>query len=216
MVTLEDVKGFLGIELSNTSHDSFLLSQISVVSDSVEGYCNRKFKLGTYAQFFYREDFHTPVYRIPLHNFPIVSLVSIEEADSDDSLNWNVINNYRLHKETGTLSSNEAFFRSGKILKITYSSGFAVIPPLISHVIFSIVEERFNRKVSGVSLNFGADVQRISIPGSIAIDFDYTLSHNERKSTYGLILGNFLNVLDPYRSERVIIGASKLSYIESL
>lgn len=216
MITLTQMKSFLNLSLVDTTFDTFLESQIAVVSEAVEGYCNRKFSLASYAEYFFKEDFSETPYKIQTRQFPIVDLQSIQVSDSEDSLTWGDISSYRLHKSSGTINSQEALFRSGRVLKLTYSAGFPTIPAIISHVIYSIVEERYNKKVSGVSLNFGSDVQRISIPGSIAIDFDYSLNQNERKSAYGVILGNFLNVLDPFRSERTVSGQSKLSYLESL
>jgi hypothetical protein len=216
MLTLSQMKNFLNISLVDTTFDTFLETQISVVSEAVEGYCNRKFSLRSYVEYFFREDFSETTYKIQARQFPIVSLQSLQVSDSEDSLTWEGIASYRLHKPSGIINSQEGLFRSGRVLKMTYSAGYAEIPAIISHVIYSIVEERYNKKVSGVSLNFGSDVQRISIPGSIAIDFDYSLNQNERKSAYGVILGNFLNVLDPFRSERVVSGPSKLSYLESL
>ena len=76
--------------------------------------------------------------------------------------------------------------------------------------------ERYNKKSSGVDLNFGSDVQRVSIPGAISIDFDYSLSNNERKSAYGVILGSNSNILDDWRSERSVIGSGKLEYVEAV
>jgi hypothetical protein len=77
----------------------------------------------------------------------------------------------------------------------------------------SIIEERYNKKKSGISLNFGSDVQRVSIAGTISVDFDYSLQSNERVSAYGTILGNYINVLDQYRSERVLTGSGMITYV---
>jgi hypothetical protein len=174
------MKNFLNISLVDTTFDTFLETQISVVSEAVEGYCNRKFSLRSYVEYFFREDFSETTYKIQARQFPIVSLQSLQVSDSEDSLTWEGIASYRLHKPSGIINSQEGLFRSGRVLKMTYSAGYA------------------------------------EIPGSIAIDFDYSLNQNERKSAYGVILGNFLNVLDPFRSERVVSGPSKLSYLESL
>ena len=87
------------------------------------------------------------------------------------------------------------------------------MPTTIQYVVKAIVEERYNKKLSGVSLNFGSDVQRISIPGTISIDFDYTLTSNDRVNAFGNLLGSYLNLLDFYRSERAILGASRLNYV---
>jgi len=95
-------------------------------------------------------------------------------------------------------------------------AGYATIPTIILTVLDSLVQERYNKKVAGVDLNFGSDVQRVSIPGTISIDFDYSLSNNERKSSYGSIIGSYANILDDWRSERSVVGNSTLQFVEAL
>jgi predicted nucleotidyltransferase len=209
------MKDFLGIGSSDTSEDTFLQLQISIVSDAIEGYCNRKFLEKNYIQYFFKIDFDCPVKKIFLQNYPLKVLASLSESDSENSSNWASVTNFRFHNPSGTISSFDSFFRSGSVIKVEYTAGYSELPPLIKGVIFSLVKERYSKKKNNIDLEFGADVQRISIPGAIAIDFDYTLSHNERKSTFGVILGNYLNVLDAFRSERVF-GSSKLSYVEEV
>ena len=211
MVALEDVKNYLGI--SGTDHDVFLSLQVSIISEAIEGYCNRRFSLSDYEQTFYAQDF-LKSYEVLLYHFPVTQVSSVVESSTED--NWTPITGHRVHKPSGTLSLSSGFFKTGKILKVSYSAGFSEIPAIISHVLLSLIQERFNKRSSGVDLNFGSDVQRISIPGAISIDFDYSLNQNERKSAYGVLLGNYLNVLDPFRSERTISGSSKLAYVEEV
>ena len=217
MITLNEMKSFLGIDPSDNSDDSFLQLQISIISDAVEGYCNRKFLQKNYIQYFFKEDFNPQkVTKLFLQNYPLKSISSLKESDSENSSDWNSVSNYRFHNPSGTITTQDYFFRCGKVLKVEYSAGFSELPPLIKGVILSLVKERYSKKKNNIDLEFGADVQRISIPGAIAIDFDYTLSHNERKSAYGVLLGNYLNVLDAFRSERVVVGSSKLAYVEEV
>jgi len=98
-------------------------------------------------------------------------------------------------------------------LEVEYTAGYSDIPSVIEDVVFNVVEQRYNKKASGVALSFGNDVQRVSIPGVMSVDFDYTLQANERQSKYGMILGNYGNVLDPWRSERALIGEIKDNYV---
>jgi hypothetical protein len=142
-----------------------------------------------------------------LFHFPLVSVTSIVEDGSTLSPS-----EYRVHLPTGIILKEDGFFYAKQTV-VTYSAGFATLPSPVKSVVTSVVEERYNKKSSGVNLNFGSDVQRISIPGAISIDFDYSLSNNDRKTPFGLILGNHLNVLDHYRSERAIAGSGKLVYI---
>ena len=114
----------------------------------------------------------------------------------------------------GRVISTEDYFFAGEETVIEYDAGYATIPSAILSVLDSLVGERYNKKSSGVDLNFGSDVQRISIPGTISLDFDYSLSNNERKSAYGSILGNNANILDDWRSDRAVLGSDKLIYVE--
>jgi hypothetical protein len=218
LVTLNEMKAYLGLS-STTEFDAFLTTQITIVSDAIEQYCNRKFEQADYLQTFYREDFsHDDQLKIvPLAMYPVVDLVEVvQKVNESDSIGVE-IEEYRVHKPTGILHKNNcsgSFFSVGDILEVTYSAGYAEIPALITSVVYSIVQERYNKKVNGIDLNFGSDIQRISIPGTIGIDFDYSLQNNERKTHFGSILGNHVNVIDTFRSEQAIIGSVRITYVD--
>lgn len=207
LATLAEVKARLNI--SGTTDDAFLTTQIAMISDTIEAYCRRVFTETDYIQTFYRGDY-TPAAILELFHFPLTAVASIEE----DSVVLDTAN-YRIHKPTGRITRTDcnAFFRAEETV-ISYTAGFEDIPSIILAVLDSLVQERYNKKTSGVNLNFGSDVQSISIPGAISIDFDYSLNNNDRKSDFGAILGSNLNLLDQFRSERAILGDSKLTYIE--
>jgi len=207
LVSLSDMKTYLGEGTS--TYDTFLTEQLQLVSDTVEAYCRRKFEQDDYVQTFYTDDYRK-MGEIELYHYPVSSIASIDV----DGVALDVAN-YRLHKPTGTIIFKYGF-PCGEVIEVTYTAGFlaANLPTPILAAVKSLVEERYNRKKSGIALNFGSDVQRISIPGAIAIDFDYTLNNNDRKNTFGLILGAQLNVLDFYRSERVIVGGGEIKYVE--
>lgn len=205
--TLSNVKSRLGI--SGNNHDDFLTQQIQLVSDVIENYCRRKFLTANYRQTFYKEDYEKSRV-LELYHFPVTSIISIEvdgeEMDEES---------YRLHGPTGIVKAiNGGYFFWAEETVVEYTAGYATCPVPVLAVLDAVVGERYNKKISGVDLNFGSDVQRISIPGAISIDFDYTLSNNERKSAYGVILGNNVNILDDYRSERAVIGSGNLERIE--
>ncbi len=205
--TLANVKTRLGI--TGTTYDTFLTAQITLVSDVIEAYCRRKFTTATWKQNIYRED-SSPAVRFTLFHFPVQSITTLKEDGTTLSAD-----NFRINKPSGTITGidGKSFF-SAKDTEITYVAGYTTIPSPILDVLDSVVQERYNKKTSGVSLDFGSDVQRISIPGVISIDFDYSLANNERTATYGVILGSKANILDDYRSERAIIGSGKLEYVE--
>ena len=204
--TLSNVKARLGI--TETSLDSFLTSQINLISDTIEAYCRRSFTEKEFIQTFYRDE-NSPSNILELFHFPVIEVSSIvEDLEDVDEEGW------RLHGPTGRIIRTDGRFHYAEETVVTYTAGYEVIPSPILSVLDSLVQERYNKKNSGVDLNFGSDVQRISIPGAISIDFDYTLNNNERKSAFGTILGNNLNILDNYRSERAILGSGRLEYVE--
>ena len=208
LVTLSDMKSYLGLTV--TTYDAFLNEQLTFISDVVEAYCRRKFAETSYIQTFYGDDHYNSKFgELPLFHYPLTEVTSAELDEVD------VLADLRIHSPTAIIKRNSGLFTAGdSVLVVEYSAGYTEIPSVIQGVVKSIVEERYNKKISGVNLNFGSDIQRISIPGSISIDFDYTLANNERKSAYGTIIGNQANVLDDWRSERSVIGSGKLEYVE--
>lgn len=215
MLTIAEIKDYLSI--TNTSYDSFLTTQEQIISEAIEGYCGRVFAARNYMQTFYERDFSgLPNNELNLFFYPVTTLTSVVEK-TDGTLVKTITADILPHLSSGNLrilpsADCPSFFGYGNEVVVTYSAGYAAIPGPIKSVLLSLLEERYNKKINGVSLNFGSDVQRISIPGTISIDFDYSLQANERATAFGVILGNYVNVLDAYRSERSVIGSGKISY----
>lgn len=206
LVTLADMKTFLGIT-SNT-YDTFLTEQISLVSEAIEAYCRRSFNVATYQQTYYKSDY-PPGPNILTYHYPVKTLTSIVE----DGVTL-ASTEYRVNKPTGIITrKNYCNFFIADETVVTYDAGYDLLPEPIKSVVYSIVQERYNKKTIGIDLNFGSDVQRISIPGAISIDYDYSLNANERANAFGAILGTQINVLDYYRSSRAIVGEGKLIYL---
>ncbi|RTL04480.1 phage gp6-like head-tail connector protein [Candidatus Dependentiae bacterium] len=208
LATLAEVKSYLGE--TTTTYDAFLTQQITMISEAIEQYCQRTFLEDTYVQTYYKDDFTTLPAKLPLYHYPVATISQVKQ---DDAIVTEVP---RLHKPTGMMVSADRFFLGYKTLEITYTAGFLVadVPSPIKNVVYALCEEKYNRKKSGISLNFGSDVQRISIAGSISIDYDYSLNNNERANGLGTILGSHLNVLDAYRSERRLMGSSVMAFVE--
>lgn len=217
LVSLPEMKTYLGIPALDTTYDAFLTMQLEIVSAAVEEYCSRKFEETQYLQVFYREDFpeDSAFKTLQLAQYPLVSVDFVQEYLDEDDVVGEVITDYRANYPTAILQKNlnARFFSYGNILHVQYTSGYNSIPVLIQSVVYSIVEERYNKKLNGIDLNFGSDIQRISIPGTIGIDFDYSLENNQRKTHLGSILGNHVNVLDAFRSELAVIGEVRLKYV---
>jgi len=211
LVTLVEAKTYLGI--TNSTYDAFLTEQLQILSDTIEAYCRRKFEVADYVQTFYHNEFideEIPSKKLKLFHYPLNSVASVV-ADGT-ALD---VSKYRTHSSGMLVLSENCYWQSmfTDTLEVTYNAGVDATPSPIKAAIYSLISERYNKKVAGIDVGFGTDVQRLSIPGVMSIDFDYTLQSNERKSTFGMILGNWANALDSYRSERAILGEVRLAYV---
>lgn len=229
LVTLDDTKNYLQIPLATLDYDIFLNTQIDFLSKVIEEYCQRKFEQITYTQEFYIDLFNDNNSRKQLWAFqyPIISVTSVKEITTVNSVDNEVLvaaQEYRIHKDLGKLErfsafgirqnwfvdlSNQDFART----QVIYEAGYASIPLTIQNVMFELIAERYNKHKAGIDLNFGNDIQRLSVPGVMSIDFDYTLQNNERKSRLGMFVKGYSNVLDMFRSERAILGSIKDNYV---
>lgn len=222
LATLSEVKDFLG-ETGN-SYDSFLEFQIELISETISQYCRRVFEATDWIQTLEHRDFEKyNRNQIMLFHYPAIAVTGFDDVyEGSPSEVRSPITGYRLHKPTATIEGgggyNYGFAWSGwgssNKIEIKYRAGYETIPAPIRHVIYSLIQEKYNRKKSGVDLNFGSDVQRINIPGVIGVDYDYSLQTNETENAFGQILGNYINVLSTYRSERAVIGSVRREYVE--
>lgn len=211
LVDLADVKTYIGE--SGNDYNDFLNQQIEVISDAVELYCRRKIISAEYVEtIYYNELIKYSKYtdRLMLFHFPITA---VDEVLADGV---EITEGFRFNGAGYLVRSDKSFWINNfsEKLEVTYTAGYADTPSVIKEVIYSIINERYNKKKNGIAISFGSDVQRVSIPGVMSIDFDYTLQSNERKTTLGMILGNWVNVLDSFRTERAIMGTVALKYVE--
>lgn len=220
LVSLNSMKNYLGIPLVNTTHDTFLTDNITLVSDAIEEYCNRSFTQQTYVQTFFKNDMPCEVGKeLRLFHYPVISITSVKERDTYASTVEYSVTDFLSVKYLGMLKklpdcTSQPWFYYGRVLEVEYVAGFSSIPVPLTQVVYAIVGDKYSKHTSGVDTNFGSDVQRVSIPGVVSIDYDYSLQANDRKSPLGMILGNYLNVCDAYRSDRSIIGEVRAVYVD--
>lgn len=216
LVSLADMKTHLGI--TDATYDTFLNTQLTEVSDIVENYCGRVFSEASYIQTFYRDDFDDQKPRtIPLFHYPLTTLTYVKEGSETSGVfteNTEITTDIRQQKPLGKITLPEGFFGYDEVLQVSYDAGYATIPSAIQVAVKSIVEEKYNKYVSGVGLNFGSDVQSIAIPGTISVTFDYTLQQNQRSNAYGTVIGAYTNILDQWRSSRTVVGQGRITYVE--
>lgn len=216
LVSLADMKEYLGITVAD--YDDFLTQQIETISEAIEAYCSRKFEEANYTQYFYKEDFakyNMMTDSLMLYHFPVTIITSVKEKNTEIEAGISVTD-IRVNKPTAKINRRQyqSFFCNGDIVEVVYSAGFAEIPFTIQNAVYSLVAERYNKKKAGIDLNFGSDVQSISIPGTITVAYDYSLQDNERSSAFGSILGKYVNTLDYFRSERTLIGKLTPEFVE--
>lgn len=213
LVTLDDTKNYLSIPLVDTTYDAFLTEQIELLSDTVEVYCRRKFLANDYVQTIYMDEvkeLNEVDYSLKTFYYPLNSVASLtvdgEVLDPSE---------YRINSNGFITRANKQkwIFTAYENIVVSFNAGYPSTPPIIKSVIYTLISERYNKKKSNIGLDFGSDVQRVSIPGVMSLDFDYTLQSNDRKSTLGMILGNWANSLDYYRSERAVIGTVENNYV---
>lgn len=219
LVTLAEAKTYLGE--GGTTYDTKLTQQLQMFSDAVEGYCGRVFEEKNWIQTWYRDDYDFIPGRLPMYHYPVSEITYVREAITLAEIAAATdiaTTEYRLHSPTGFITRQRCFsFTELPVLQVKYKAGYAAnaIPTTVKQVIYNLIQESYNRIKAGVALNFGSDVQSIAIPGVISVQFDYTLSSNERTNTYGSILGSQLNILDLWRSERAIpTSGALLEYVD--
>lgn len=203
MITLAEIKTILGV--SDATQDAFLTHWIAVVSNAIEEFCGRSFSQKNYKEIFYRNDW--PMSNLRTYHYPIVAITSIKDQDGN-----NILPHFRVHRPTGSLDMIQRL--SWDEIEVEYSAGNNELPPIVKEVLVSIIKEKYNRSQSGIDLNFGADVQRVSIAGSLSVDFDYSLENNSSKNDLGMILGNYKNMLNPYVSAKRVINTQVKHYVE--
>jgi hypothetical protein len=215
IVTLAEMKDRVGE--TGATYDSFLTEQIILVQQAMEEYCGRKFDETSYTQTYYRDEMGYE--RVPdlfMYHYPLVTLTQIDEGD--DTL---TSDEYRVKGDTGKIArveddSKKYWFRNGaKKVIVQYTAGYTDLtaPKPLKEVIFGVVGQNYQKQVAGLPLDFGQGVQRISVAGVMSIDFDYTLNSNEQKTGMGMIIGTYQNVLDYYKSERVVSGEIHENYV---
>jgi hypothetical protein len=211
------MKTYLGVDESDTTYDTFLVDQGEIITDAMQRYCSRNFLKKRYVQTFYKDEYTNKGFNagfigeLFLYHYPLISIESIQEIDSDG--NATDITDYRQVLDTALIRRRDGFFYSAEELVVTYHAGFTRLPATLRDTYFNLLTERFNKKKSGVELSFGKNVQRVSIPGTISIDYDYTLDTNNRNTAFGMIVGDQANVLDQFVSERRLMGTLREGYV---
>ena len=127
LVTLNEVKEAL--QISGSDDDARLSGYINRATDMIETYCGHRFLRATYTDEVYSGN---NGYRLPLRNWPVVSISSISNRTGDfNNPSWTTVDsgNYTLvtegGKDRGLVYSAIGWPSSSGNFKITYIAGYA-------------------------------------------------------------------------------------------
>ncbi len=148
LVSLAEMKSYLGIDTSDTTYDAFLTLQLEIVSEAVEGYCGRSIELKTWTQTIYKQDWINQD-KVLLYHYPLSQQVtSITKDDGtlidlDEVVNLNSIAMLRRLGDDGKFLN--FFFYDCNYLEVEYEAGFAVIPAPIRSA-FIVLSQKHTQK----------------------------------------------------------------------
>jgi uncharacterized phiE125 gp8 family phage protein len=147
LTTLEAVKSYLKIDVSQTVDDTRLEDLINACSSAIENYCGRKFKEQTISD----EDYNgTGTKYILLKQFPVKNISSV-------SIDGTVLaaDQYKIKKSDGLLIRNNSVWPVGDInISVTYTAGFSEIPPDLELACRHFVMSFFKADVAAFSTTF--------------------------------------------------------------
>lgn len=147
LTTLEAVKSYLKIELTQTVDDERLVDLINACSGAIEDYCERKFK----EQTFNEEEYDgTGTKYLLLQQYPVkaINSVSIASVVLDPS-------EYKVKKSTGNLIRNISSWPRGDInISVTYMAGLSEIPAPLELACRHFVMSFYKADVAAFSTTF--------------------------------------------------------------
>lgn len=135
LATLDGVKSYLRIPLTDTSEDSFLNLLIMDVQTVIESYCHRHFDVNTYTS-----EQHNINHKIFTREYPIKSVESIVRLDpcvTSSAPDTNDINNYRVFPGYVELLDYQYVTMGNRLkyvnqeqsyVEITYTAGYDIPP----------------------------------------------------------------------------------------
>lgn len=148
LTTLQKVKYYLDIDFSDTSEDWFLQELIAQVDDTIEMYCNRKFKKAIYTEEV--KGYET----LWAKNTPIHDVLELVSEDNEDI-------SCRFTEDKILIKRNKNVTITGGVTPITpiiksyfivYEGGYETVPAVLSKVATEMVaiafEEARNQTIS--------------------------------------------------------------------
>lgn len=151
LTTVADVKAFLGITF--TTDDALIQTLVSNASAFIGQYCNRRIMSASYTESYngYGGDTLVP------NNFPITQVASV-------MVDGVVIPAAGSPTQSGFVNDDKAIYLRGysfntgrKNVQVTYTAGFATVPPELAQACIEIIAVKYKRRteyhVSGRTLD---------------------------------------------------------------
>lgn len=148
LVTLENVKEFIGLASTDTSKDTFLRHLITRASRFIKTYAGREFVSATFSEEVHSGNDRQKLY---LDHYPIISVTEVKEDDvALDADEYEVLaNEGALFREAGwyggtlamasVLSTEPDPYAETRNLKVTYTAGWADVPDDIEQACLQMV-----------------------------------------------------------------------------
>jgi hypothetical protein len=192
LISLEEIKAYLGIDPGDTSNDAYLTAQILASTAMVERYCGREFEQIATEQLIYN-----PRRTLNLTRFPLVSLEAITGEYTTIS-----IDNYKLDKLNGRLLPTHLVGYYGDCwINIEYTGGYLPeeLPADLKSVLMDLVASRYYNQ--GVDISKPVKSEKVDGIGSTT----YAVDGNGSTGGFGNWgIEQFSGILDLYKIETVI------------
>ncbi len=184
MLDLETVKSYL--MLVDDSQDGFLATEILLITDAINTYCERSLDSKVLVVNFFNKE---PTKEINLYEFPVTQV---------DSLTVDGVDQVFSFFNTGKIISKNKF-PSGSI-EISFVAGYTEedMPPVLKNVFLNIIKKRYQRYIDNEDVDDIEDFSSVSIVGVA------TMKYNTRKADdINIYLEGYQGILDRYKSARV-------------
>jgi len=128
LTNLQDVRENLGLDSGNTSNDNLIIRQINRITDLLESYTGRRFKLTEYDNV----EYDAPgIDQLILNQRPITSFDSLEVRDNTlNEDNWETVdsNLYFVDTSAGVIDLNFNATGRWNRYRVSYTAGYDTIP----------------------------------------------------------------------------------------
>lgn len=138
IVTLNDTKEYLNIDLADTSKDTAITNLILVAGAKINTICGQNIESGTNVVTF--KGFDNDKYIV--NKFPVTAVTKVESKYYSESVfTEDDINNYSIIPDNNITSiyNIASDFESNYVYRVTFTSGYATIPYDVRNIAYEMV-----------------------------------------------------------------------------